>query len=150
MIYCKLAFTALFLAFALIDIRSQRIPNKLLFIAILIALPVVFFMGGFILGLIGCYIGLILFGIPYLWAPNRIGAGDVKLASLIGFIIGFPLVLLSLALALLSGGIISGVLVAFKRLKVPGSIPFAPFLCGGAIVTLWAGDWIISWYWGLF
>ena len=150
MFYCNVAFTVLLLAIAIIDIRSRQIPNKLLLIGIIVTLPSIFLLGSFLSGVIGGCVGFVLFGILYLVAPDKVGAGDVKLACLIGLMVGFPLVLLSLSLAILIGGVISWALVAFKRVRVSGNIPFAPFLCSGAIVSLWAGDWIINWYQGLF
>lgn len=153
MVFSNIIFTVFLLAIVLVDVRSRLIPNNLLLIAIIVTivtLPIINSMDSLVSGLFGGFIGFGLFGILFLLAPAKVGAGDVKLAGLIGFMVGFPMVFLALLLTGLIGGLVIMALVALKRGKVLGSIPFAPFLCSGAIISLWAGSWIINWYWGLF
>jgi prepilin signal peptidase PulO-like enzyme (type II secretory pathway) len=64
------------------------------------------------------------------------GAGDVKLAALIGLMVGFPRVLWALALGVLAGGVTSILLLLFRLRGLKSYIPYAPFLCSGAIITL--------------
>lgn len=150
MIYCGLTFTIFLLAFAVIDIKTRLVPNKLLLVAGAVTIIWLFFTGSVVSGLLGGWVGFSLFGVIYLLSRGKVGAGDVKLAGLVGLMAGFPLVLLALLLALLTGSMVIGALLAFKRVKTTGSIPYAPFLCSGGIITLWAGNWLIGWYWGLF
>lgn len=150
MIYCGLTFTIFLLAFAVIDIKTRLAPNKLLLVAGAVTIIWLFFAGTIVSGLLGGLAGFSLFGVLYFLSRGKIGAGDVKLAGLIGLMTSFPLVLLALLLALLTGSVVIGALLAFKRVKATGSIPYAPFLCSGGIITLWAGKWLMSWYWGLF
>jgi len=150
MIYCEIAFTILLLAIAVVDVRSRLIPIWLLLFAGVVALIYLVFTGTLVSGLIGGLIGLAVFGILYFLAPSKVGVGDVVLAGLIGLMVGFPWVSVALLLALLTGSMTIIVLVILKRVKTTGSIPYAPFLCSGAIISLWAGDWIISGYLGLF
>lgn len=147
---CESIFTTLLLAFAVIDIKTRRVPNKLLLIAGAVTLTWLFFTGTLVSGLLGGLAGFSLFSIIHLFSRGNVGAGDVKLAGLIGLMAGFPLALLALLLALLTGSVVIGALLAFKRVKATGSIPYAPFLCSGGIITLWAGRWLLGWYWGLF
>jgi len=150
MIYCGLTFTIFLLAFAIIDIKTRLVPNKLLLVAGAVTIIWLFFTGTVVSGLQGGLTGFSLFGIIYLLSRGKVGAGDVKLVGLIGLMAGFPFVLLALLLALLTGSVVIGILLAFKRVKTTGSISSAPFLCSGAIITLWAGRGLIGWYWGLF
>jgi len=149
MIYQGIVFTAFLLVFAIRDIQTRLISNKLLLIAGAVTIIWLYFTGSVLSGLFGGCVGFSLFSVLYLLSREKIGAGEVKLAGLIGLMTGFPLVLLALLLALLTGSLVVGVLLALKRVKTIDSIPYAPFLCSGGIITLWAGRWLISWYWGL-
>lgn len=150
MLYCGITFTIFLLAFAIIDIKTRLVPNKLLLIAGAVTLPWLCYTETVVSGLLGGCVGFTLFGLIYLLSRGNVGAGDVKLAGLIGLMTGFPLVLMALLLALLTGSVAIGALLALKRVKATDSLPYAPFLCAGGIITLWAGRWLISWYWGLF
>lgn len=152
MILANIFFSAVLLIFAIVDIRSRLIPNKLLLVA---GIATLFILGRnsievFVLGIIGGLTGFAFYSIFYLLIPGKVGAGDVKLAGLIGLMTGIPLVFLALPLGILMAGVVVMIMMAFKRIKITGSIPYAPFLCSGAIISLWVGDWFISWYLGLF
>ena len=68
------------------------------------------------------------------------------LAGFIGTATGFPLVIVALVLGIISGGIVAIALVALRRKKRKDVIPFGPFLCTAAIVTLMWGPQILHWY----
>ena len=52
-------------------------------------------------------------------------------------------------LGALSGSVIGLALIALRRHEADKVIPFGPFLALGAVVTLFFGYDIISWYLGL-
>ena len=74
--------------------------------------------------------------------------GDIKLAALIGLATGFPTIFVALLLAVISGGLIAGLLLAFKIKSRTDAIPFAPFLAVAAMVTILWGQKILVWYLG--
>lgn len=77
------------------------------------------------------------------------GAGDIGLGALLGFIIGWPTVLLSGFLAFFIGAVIGIILIISKSLKFQSKLPFAPFLILGFwIAAIW-GQSIITWYMNL-
>jgi leader peptidase (prepilin peptidase) / N-methyltransferase len=80
--------------------------------------------------------------------PGGMGMGDVKLALLIGALLGrtTPVaIMLGLLLALVP----SAVLIARNGLGARKSaIPFAPFLAAGAVIALFAGEPILHAYLG--
>ena len=79
-------------------------------------------------------------------ADVAFGFGDVKLGALIGMVVGFPEVLMSLSLSFLAGGVLA-VFLLLLRLKGRGdAMPYGPFLAGGAMVLLILGQ-DIGWYW---
>ncbi len=148
--FSNIIFTIFLLAFALVDLKTRLIPNLLLLIVVMVALPMVIMTGSLVSGIVGGCIGFAVVAGLFFLAPDKVGAGDVKLAGIIGLMVGYPMVFLSLLLTGVIGCLVIAPLVAFRRVKVIGSIPYAPFLCSGAIIALWAGTWIINWYWGLF
>ena len=82
------------------------------------------------------------------------GFGDVKLAVLMGLVLGFPNILVGLFLAFFFGAIIGVILMVFpfgaaqgkykKGLK--SEIPFGPFLIAGTFIAIFWGSAIINWY----
>lgn len=73
------------------------------------------------------------------------GMGDVKLSFVLGFFLGFPLVIVSLYLAFLTGAVISIILVLWKKMRFfGGTIPFGPFLVASSVVSLFYGKEILS------
>ena len=82
------------------------------------------------------------------WAEGM-GGGDVKLKGMIGSFLGWKGALLTIMLGALSGSVIGLALIALRRHEADKVIPFGPFLALGAVVTLFFGYDIISWYLGL-
>lgn len=75
-----------------------------------------------------------------------IGFGDVKLAILLGLILGLPKIVLSLFLAFFFGAIIGIGLIVLDKKGLKSEIPFGPFLITGFFVAVLFGDKIIRWY----
>ncbi|MGH2680490.1 MAG: prepilin peptidase [Actinomycetota bacterium] len=148
---------ALMPGIALIDLRHRIIPNGLTYPALLL-FPVAIALAwaiGDAADLARAAIGLLLFGgILFVVATvsRGMGMGDVKLAALIGLVlgsIGLRLVGVAAGAAIAIGGIAAlGALAVGKGRK--SAIPFGPSLAAGAVVAgLW-GEPIASWYLGRF
>lgn len=96
-----------------------------------------------LLAAIGAFIFLLL--IFLITRGRGIGFGDVVYVFLMGFILGFPNIILGLYIAVLSGAIISLLLIGLKKKKLRGStIPFGPFLVSGTVISLFWGDYFIT------
>lgn len=65
--------------------------------------------------------------------PDGLGGGDVKLLSLLGFIIGVKGIFITLFLASCFSLCFFGIGIALKRIKIKTPIPFGPFISLGAI-----------------
>jgi leader peptidase (prepilin peptidase)/N-methyltransferase len=148
-------FLALMLAVGLIDARWRIIPNRIVYPALLVAL------GGLIVGhLAGApvdavrgLIGLGLYAGPLflvaLIVPHGMGMGDVKLAALIGLVLGslgLAYVAVAAGVGIVVGGLGAIVAMAVFRLGRKHHIPFGPFLAGGAAVAALAGRPIADLY----
>ena len=125
---------ALFVALAIIDLRHQILPNVLVYpgaAAALAAAPLLP-ADGYVTSLIGGVGGFALFAALYFARPGVIGGGDVKLAALIGFAIGFPEVIVALALAPLLVLVVAIPMLVGRRWSLQTRFPYGPYLCAGA------------------
>ena len=74
------------------------------------------------------------------------GGGDVKLLAMIGAFLGWQAVLLTLLLASFIGSAIGIATMIARGADTKLAIPFGPFLSLGALVALFCGHAIVSWY----
>lgn len=74
------------------------------------------------------------------------GIGDIKLAFLLGFVLGYPNIIIALFAAFIIGSIIGIFLITLKIKKLKSEIPFAPFLIIGFYLSLFWAEPIINWY----
>ncbi len=77
------------------------------------------------------------------WEETALGFGDVDLAGVIGLLMGWPGVIAALFMGMLAAGIFSAGYLLFTfvsgKYRAFASIPYAPFLCMGAVVSVLAG-----------
>jgi len=78
------------------------------------------------------------------------GRGDVKLALLLGLILGWPDILLALFLAFCLGALVGLGLIAAGRKTMKSQIPFGPFLIAGTLLAVFFGPAIIDYYFRFF
>jgi leader peptidase (prepilin peptidase) / N-methyltransferase len=89
------------------------------------------------------------FGVLFLiafFAPGAMGMGDVKLVIFLGLINGFPQIAITLFLAFVLGGLVSGLLLALKRLGRKDTVAFGPYLALGGWIVLLYGEQLLSWW----
>jgi leader peptidase (prepilin peptidase) / N-methyltransferase len=148
---------ALMPGIALIDLRHRIIPNRLTYptLPLFAAVIVLAWWIGDAADPARAGIGLLLYGgiLFVVAAVSRgMGMGDVKLAAVIGLVVG------SLGLRFVGvaagGAIVLGGLGGLMALAMgkgrKSAIPFGPYLAAGAVVAgLW-GEPIASWYIGRF
>jgi len=74
------------------------------------------------------------------------GGGDVKLLAMVGAFLGWPAIPVALFFASLTGSLIGLGLMILKQADGKLALPFAPFLCLGAILHLFLGERLIDFY----
>jgi leader peptidase (prepilin peptidase)/N-methyltransferase len=138
---------------ALIDLRHRIIPNRLTYPALVIfaVTIVIAWAVGAPVDPLRALIGLGLYGgVLFVVAivSRGMGMGDVKLAALIGLVLGsvaLRLVGVAAGAAVVLGGL-GGVAALLMGRSRKSAIPFGPYLAAGAIVGgLW-GVPISEWY----
>jgi leader peptidase (prepilin peptidase)/N-methyltransferase len=148
------AFLADLLALSLIDLQHKILPNRIVYPS-LIAFPVylaVAQVAGAPFDLLDAAIGFLAYGagmlIVAIISPRGMGMGDVKLAALIGLVVGafdLPSVAVAAALAILLGGIGAAAALAMGKGRKT-AVPFGPFLAAGAGLALFWGPAIADAY----
>lgn len=101
----------------------------------------------FLTGIVSAAVLGLFFGVLIILTRGRgMGGGDLKLALFIGLTFGFPNSLVVLMLAFFLGSLAGITLLIFKKRKLGQTIPFAPFLSLGGLITIFWGEKIVSWY----
>ena len=78
--------------------------------------------------------------------PAGMGAGDVKMAGMLGLLVGYPGIAVALWTAVVVGGVVAVGLLALGGRSRKDAMPFGPFLSAGGVVALLAGTEIIDFY----
>ncbi|MEE8076870.1 MAG: prepilin peptidase [Candidatus Binatia bacterium] len=74
------------------------------------------------------------------------GGGDVKLLAMVGAFLGGPAIPVALFLASIVGSLVGLVLMIREQADGKLALPFAPFLCLGALLHLFIGDKLLDFY----
>ena len=127
------------------DLKYHIIPDEILIAQIVAALGYqVFFLRNLLLqniltGLV--FMGLFLL-LVIITRGKGMGLGDVKMAFVMGFILGFPKVIVAFYLSFLTGALVSLILVLGKSKYLKSTIAFGPFLCMAMFATMFYGDYL--------
>jgi len=158
-------YACLFLVLAIIDLEHGLILNKIAYPVIGISLILAPFWSSlgfprtflgedtmlytFLSSLTGGGIFAAFFFLIALLYRGSMGWGDVKMAGLVGLVVGFPSVLAAMIISFLSGGLTAGLLLWLHLKSRKETMPFAPFLSLGAFIALLWGKGLITWYLGV-
>src|SRR3989337_3222794 len=154
-------FSSALIVITFIDLYFQIIPDRITRAGI----PLGFLAGSFLLpdpfarysllGMKESFIGLASgFGLFYLVAlagsaifkKEALGGGDIKMMAMVGALMGWKTVILTTFLGSLTGSVFGITLMVLKGKNRTTKLAFGPFLALGAIITLFFGQEISSWY----
>ena len=91
--------------------------------------------------------GLVAFWILVMVTRGKgMGWGDVKLAGVMGVILGWPAMIVAVLTAFLTGAVVAIILILRGKKHFGQTIPFGPFLVLGTIVALVWGERLWQWY----
>ncbi|HEY7282799.1 MAG TPA: prepilin peptidase [Actinomycetota bacterium] len=147
-------FLAVQVAVSIIDLQRRIIPNRIVYPSV-----VVFGVAMLVLDLtdrgpnvVHGLIGLAAYGgallVVALIAPRGMGLGDVKLAGLIGLVLGsiaLSRVAVAAGAGILLGGL-AGVVALIMGRSRKTALPFGPFLAAGAAIAVFFGPQIANAY----
>ncbi len=144
------SYCAVLAIIGLIDFEMGLIPNRMVYpcVVMVAARDIILPQPGAISGIMGGLTGVVLLAVPA--AFGGMGWGDVKMAGLIGLMVGLQLALLTLTLAVVLGGLTSIYLLLAKIKARKETIPFGPFLSIAALVTVPFGASLLQSYLNIF
>ena len=141
-----LVFAAAATVLAIVDLAEKRLPNAVIFptlgVIALLLVPATWALGTWWPLLWAVAGSAAMFAVYFLLAlisPSSMGMGDVKLALVIGLLLGWfglSAWLIGLLAAFVVGGIIALTALAMRRVTLRGSIPFGPSMLAGALIAL--------------
>jgi len=147
------AFVWVMVVIAFIDIDHKLILNKVTYPSIVLAYGASLLLGrAWWEGLIGIVVG---YGVPwligtiYLWIRKRegLGLGDGTLLALVGAILGWKGVVVSLFGGSMIGSVIGiAVLMRSKQDVMQSELPFGPFLATAAVFYLFAEPFLAVYF----
>ncbi len=138
------AFIAIFMTLGLIiayiDVKIRIIPNELVLVILVVGIVFQITYFGF-RALVGAAISMIVMMVVFTAVAGfvgfgKVGAGDVKLAGVMGISLGYPLIITAIGImaVVLIVFILSG--MALKKIYLSTMLPFAPFMIIGYIFAL--------------
>ena len=155
-------FVAALIVISFIDLAVRIVPD-------VISLPGI--VAGLVFSLVGRYVisdpfelvpspvsallGVLIGGgflLTLAWAYEAftgvegMGGGDVKLLAMIGAFLGWPSIPITLFFSSLGGSVIGLTAMLIKGVGRRYALPFAPFLCLGALLYLFFGKELIQFY----
>lgn len=146
-------FIAALIVVTFIDFDHQIIPDEISLPGIGLGFLASFFLPepGWLSSLAGIVVGwgsfaLIFYG--YLWLTGRegMGGGDAKLLAMLGAFLGLKSVPFIIFASSLVGTVAGLSIMALQRKGRHLAIPFGPYLALGALLYIFYGPQLISWY----
>ena len=135
---------------AVVDLKFSLIPTTFVFAASLISLFYNYFSlpsDLFVEHIFSAFALSFFFALIVLVTGGRgMGQGDIVLAFLIGLTLGVKGTFLAVFLAFFVGACVSLLLILAGKKRFGQTVPFAPFLVFGFLISLFWSTSIIGWY----
>jgi leader peptidase (prepilin peptidase) / N-methyltransferase len=149
-------FFAALLAISVIDLAHFIIPNRIVYPTLFATIPLLAAAaaadGTWVRmedALIGGAAGFGALLVVHLISPRGMGFGDVRLAGVIGVMmgwLGFRYLIVALFLAFLLASIIGVGLIVTRIRTRKDAVPFGPFMASGAVIAVLWGPVIVETY----
>ena len=144
-----IGFCVVLVVISAIDLEHRIIPNRIVVPAAAVVLAAQLIRAPRVEWPLAAFAAALFLFVAAVAYPRGMGMGDVKLALLLGAMLGRT-VPVALMLGFLAALVPSLVLVVKHGRGARGiGIPLGPFLAGGSVVALFAGHDILQWYLGL-
>lgn len=153
LLYFYLFLASLSIVIFVYDLKHYLIPDIMIYLGLVGSLIFfLFFDRSFLFwnGVLSSLSFAAFFGALHFFSGGRwMGFGDVKLAFLMGLVLGSPNLLVGFFLAVFGGSLVGSFLVLFGGRGWKSKVPFGPFLIGGMMVALVWGEWLVGAYLGI-
>jgi leader peptidase (prepilin peptidase)/N-methyltransferase len=155
-------FVAAMIVISFIDLDVRIVPDVISLPGIVCGL-ILSFIGYFLIGRdtdlvpspVSSLIGIVAGGgflLATAWLYEKVtgvegmGGGDIKLLAMIGAFLGWPSIPITLFIASLVGSVVGLTCMLATGAGRRLALPFAPFLCSGAILFIFFGEYLIQFY----
>jgi len=135
-----LFLTSVLIAIFVSDLRYQTIPDKIVYPAIGLAFIWSVVSGWWLVVGVGAAAAGFFLLLVLLTRGKGMGLGDVKLAGLMGLVLGWPKIVIALYLSFLTGAVVGVILVLSRKKRFGEHIPFGPFLAGATWISIFWGE----------
>ena len=148
----RLAFAAVLIVLAFIDIDHRILPDSMTLTGIPFGvLASVWLPPGWRDSLIGVALGggilWLIAEAYYRWRHvEGMGMGDVKMLAMIGAVLGWRAVIVTLVLSSFSGALVGVLMMSRAKDGMRYALPFGTFLSLGALVASLVGEPLVAWY----
>jgi len=143
-------YTAILLLITVTDLEHRLIFNVVIMPAILLAMAAAFITPNLSwrAAAVGGVTAFVLVYVAALASRGGLGGGDVTLSTFLGFILGFPNIILSLTFGIFLGGFVAFLLLVTGRVTLKTFIPYGPFLTiTGWIMLVWGSEIWQHYFW---
>ncbi len=135
----SIVFLSMLVILIISDYQTMTIPDEVLIFFSGLLILIKYFIGGMnsigisLFHAIGAFIIMLFIKLlgDFLFKKESMGGGDIKLLAVFGFVLGFPLSLISIFLAAIIALPISLIILKIKNTH---EIPFGPFLAISAMI----------------
>jgi leader peptidase (prepilin peptidase)/N-methyltransferase len=125
------------------DLLYMELSDLFMFTAIIFAMLYQFLYGAF--SFTAILFGGLFFGVQYLLTQGKgLGEGDIILGLIMGLLLGWPLTIVSVMIAYISGSVISLLLIGLRKLNRKSMVPLGVFLIPSLMICFLFSSQIIS------
>ena len=133
------------------DLKTQLVPETFVWIALALSFAGGWYFGNFtfwemILG--GLIAGGLFVLLVIVSKETWMGAGDIKIGLILGFLLGYPVAVFGLFSAFVLGSIVGLIYMKLGKKTIKDPLPFAPFLIISILIGMIIGKGILGWYFG--
>ena len=150
--FVRIAFGCAMIVLFVIDLQHRILPNVITVTGIPIGFALSLFLPP---GWRESLLGLVLGG-GVLWAIGEayyrlrgidgLGMGDVKMLAMIGAVLGWRAVIVTLVLSSCSGALVGAALLTRTKDGMQYALPFGTFLSLAALAASLVGEPLVTWY----
>lgn len=135
----SIVFISMLLIIIISDYQTMIIPDSVLIFFSLLLLFIKYFMSGIdlvgvsLINAVGAFVFMLLLKIfgDFIFKKESMGGGDIKLLAIFGFVLGFPISVVSV---FFSAFIALPISLIILKIKKTHEIPYGPFLAIAAII----------------
>ncbi|MET3193830.1 A24 family peptidase [Bacillus sp. OAE603] len=143
-----LTFISLLVIIIVSDLAYMLIPDRILLLFLSIFIIERFFIPleswwNSMIGAVGAFTVLFLIALV---SNGGMGGGDIKLFGVLGFALGWKLILITFMIACFTGTIFGLILMKAGRVQKRNPIPFGPFIGLGGLVSYFYGNELLRVY----